>query len=63
MKQEQLNDRRKFLLTMARGVGLSAMGALVWTAYVEEVKAAPLVLRPPGAKKEADFLKSCIKCA
>ncbi|WP_345984800.1 ferredoxin-type protein NapG [Sulfurimonas sp. HSL-1656] len=62
MKNEQLSDRRKFLLTMARGVGLSAMGALVWTAYVEEVKAAPLVLRPPGAQNEADFLKSCIKC-
>ncbi len=62
MKHEQQSERRAFLLTMARGIGLSAMGALVWSAYVEEVKAAPLVLRPPGARKEADFLKACIKC-
>lgn len=62
MKQEPLSDRRKFILSMARGIGLSAMGALVWSAYVGEVKSAPLVLRPPGALPEADFLKTCIKC-
>ncbi|MEA3373174.1 MAG: ferredoxin-type protein NapG [Campylobacterota bacterium] len=62
MKKEPLSDRRKFILTMARGVGLSAMGALVWSAYVDEVKAAPLILRPPGALAEEDFLKTCIKC-
>ena len=62
MKKESFSDRRKFILTMARGVGLSAMGALVWSAYVGEVKAAPLILRPPGALSEDDFLKTCIKC-
>jgi len=62
MNQEPLSDRRKFILTMARGIGLSAMGALVWSAYVGEAKAAPLILRPPGALNEADFLKTCIKC-
>ncbi len=62
MKQEAFSDRRKFILTMARGIGLSAMGALVWSAYLGEVKAAPLTLRPPGALPEADFLKRCIKC-
>jgi ferredoxin-type protein NapG len=29
---------------------------------VDEVKATNLILRPPGAIKEQDFLKTCIKC-
>ena len=62
MKTKTPNDRRKFLLSIARGIGLSAMGALVWSAYVGEVKAAPLVLRPPGALDEEQFIKNCIKC-
>lgn len=62
MKHSPSNDRRYFLLSIARGIGLSAMGALVWSAYVGEVKAAPLVLRPPGALSENEFIKNCIKC-
>ena len=57
-----VEDRRKFVLTMARAVGLSALGGLVWSAYVDEVSANKLLLRPPGALKEEDFLKTCIKC-
>jgi len=59
---EPLNERRKFILGMARGIGLAAMGGLVWSAYVGEAKSAPLILRPPGALREEDFLKTCIKC-
>ena len=62
MKMQPSSDRRRFLLSIARGIGLSAMGALVWSAYVGEVKAAPLVLRPPGALDEDQFIKNCIKC-
>lgn len=62
MKNSPSNDRRRFLLSIARGIGLSAMGALVWSAYVGEVKAAPLILRPPGALAEDEFIKNCIKC-
>jgi ferredoxin-type protein NapG len=47
---------------MAQSIGLSALGGMVWTGYVEEAKSAPLILRPPGAKPEADFLRMCIKC-
>lgn len=54
--------RRRFLLLTLQSVGLSALGGLVWSAYLNEAKASPLVLRPPGALKESDFLKSCIKC-
>jgi ferredoxin-type protein NapG len=54
--------RREFLLNMARTVGLASLGGLVWSAYVDEVTASSLLLRPPGALKENDFLKTCIKC-
>jgi len=61
-KREPLSDRRKFILNMARGVGLATMGGFIWSAYVDEVRASSLTLRPPGALKESDFLKTCIKC-
>ncbi|MDD2566619.1 MAG: ferredoxin-type protein NapG [Thiovulaceae bacterium] len=61
-KKEPLSDRRKFILSMARGLGLGALGGFVWSAYVDEVSASSLVLRPPGALAEKDFLKTCIKC-
>lgn len=55
-------DRRKFILGFAKGAGLVALGGLVWSAYVSEVSASRLVLRPPGAINEEDFLATCIKC-
>jgi len=61
-KKKPLSDRRKFILGMARGVGLATLGGFVWSAYVDEVTACELLLRPPGAIKEGDFLKTCIKC-
>jgi ferredoxin-type protein NapG len=54
--------RRRFLLITLRSIGLSAMGGLVWSAHLDKAKAAPLVLRPPGALAEPDFLAACIKC-
>lgn len=60
--QVQEQDRRKFFLTTARAVGLAILGGLTWSAYVDEVKATSLVLRPPAALDEADFLATCIKC-
>ena len=47
---------------MAQSVGLTALGGMVWTSYLEEAKSAPLILRPPGARLEKDFLRMCIKC-
>jgi ferredoxin-type protein NapG len=57
-----ISERRRFFSLMAQSVGITALGGLVWTGYVEEAKAAPLILRPPGAVPEDDFLKMCIKC-
>ncbi|SFV66374.1 Ferredoxin-type protein NapG (periplasmic nitrate reductase) [hydrothermal vent metagenome] len=56
------NNRRKFMATTLQSVGLTALGGLLWSGYTDEVKASPLVLRPPGAIKEDDFLHACIKC-
>jgi ferredoxin-type protein NapG len=62
MKNEPISDRRKFFLTIARATGLAALGGLVWSAYVDEVTASQLTLRPPAALDEDEFLKTCIKC-
>ncbi|RXJ91564.1 ferredoxin-type protein NapG [Arcobacter sp. CECT 8983] len=62
MKKEVVSDRRRFFLNIARAFGLATLGALTWSAYVDEVTASELTLRPPAALDEEDFLKTCIKC-
>ncbi|QKF66083.1 menaquinol dehydrogenase NapGH, periplasmic component NapG [Arcobacter venerupis] len=61
-QNQPLNQRRKFFLTIARATGLAILGGLTWSAYVDEVKATSLILRPPAALEENDFLANCIKC-
>lgn len=56
------SDRREFLLRSARTVGLVCLSGLIWSAYVDELTASKLILRPPGALAEKDFLSTCIKC-
>ncbi|MDO8281535.1 MAG: ferredoxin-type protein NapG [Thermodesulfovibrionia bacterium] len=55
-------ERRDFLLKTIKSLGLATAGGLVWSGFIEEGKAAPLILRPPGAAPEKAFLASCIKC-
>jgi len=62
MSNKKISSRRKFLLTTARAAGLAGIGALVWSSMLEESVAHSLILRPPGALREEDFLKTCIKC-
>lgn len=57
-----LSDRRRFIIQALQGLGLTTLGGLVWSALVNDAKASPLVLRPPGAVPEADFLSLCIRC-
>jgi ferredoxin-type protein NapG len=57
-----ITERRRFLTLIAQGSGLAALGGMVWTGYLEEAKSAPLILRPPGAVAEIDFMRLCIKC-
>ncbi len=56
------NNRRNFMATSVQSVGLAALGGMLWSGYADSVKASPLVLRPPGALAEKDFLTACIKC-
>ena len=64
MKDEKtiISERRRFLLQTMQGVGLAALGAVTWSAYVGVARSAPLVLRPPGAINEKDFMSKCIRC-
>ena len=62
MAKSSDNSRRKFMATTLQSVGLSAFVGVLWSGYSSEAKAAKLVLRPPGALPEEDFLKACIKC-
>ena len=56
------NRRRIFLIRVAKSLGIAAVGGITWSGIVREVASAPLVLRPPGALNEADFLAQCVKC-
>ncbi len=60
--KKPLSERRRDFLATTRNLGLALLGGLTWSAYVDEAKANKLLLRPPGALKESDFLKTCIKC-
>ncbi len=55
-------SRRRFIVQMAQNVAIAGVGAFLWSAYVDEAKAAEVVLRPPGARKEDEFISLCIKC-
>ena len=62
MGNQPISERRRFFLTIARAAGLAILGGLTWSAYLNEVKAHELTLRPPAALDEDDFLSTCIKC-
>ena len=59
---QQKTSRRKFLLSGAQAIALVSFGGLVWSAFLQESKAGILPLRPPGALREEEFLRHCIKC-
>jgi ferredoxin-type protein NapG len=61
-KLPPLSERRRFLLQALQGIGLATVGALTWSAYLNEAKGSMLFLRPPGALKEKDFITHCIRC-
>jgi ferredoxin-type protein NapG len=56
------NKRRSFLVNLIQaGAAATAAGTIVG-GFAEENKDKALTLRPPGALKEEDFLKTCIRC-
>ncbi len=61
-KKPNISERRRFFTNIAHNAGLGVLGGLLWAGYADKAKSSPLTLRPPGALKEEDFLRSCIKC-
>lgn len=56
-------SRRDFLRTTLHGAAVGAVTGSVWYAMLrQQVRAAPHTLRPPGARDDADFAASCIRC-
>ncbi len=60
MKVEE-KKRRDFLKNIA-GLGVLGLAAGAGIYFAPNLKADTLLLRPPGAVHEEDFLKLCIKC-
>ncbi len=58
----EMSTRREVIKKFLKGSGYLFMGGAFWSGLLNETKAADLTLRPPGAIKEKDFLKKCIKC-
>jgi len=54
--------RREFLVGLAKSAGITAVGGLLWSGYINGQKAYPTLLRPPGAVQEERFLAACTKC-
>jgi ferredoxin-type protein NapG len=55
-------SRRESLLKIFQGAGLMSLGGLVWSAFLNKASISQMVLRPPAAIAESDFLAACIKC-
>ncbi|MGE4420487.1 MAG: ferredoxin-type protein NapG [Sulfurimonas sp.] len=54
--------RRLFLQKVLYGVGYASIGTIFWSAYLSKSHAKSLLLRPPGALLEKDFITTCIRC-
>ncbi len=54
-------SRRNFISALS-ALGLCTFGGIVWSVAVDEAVSAPLILRPPAAQDEKEFLSLCIKC-
>ncbi|MDH5751447.1 MAG: ferredoxin-type protein NapG [Deltaproteobacteria bacterium] len=55
-------SRRQFLARASRFAGMTLVGGLLWGWLVQESKAQPFALHPPGAKSGQDLQSRCIKC-
>jgi len=55
-------SRRESIRKILGSGGLFAIGGMAWAGYVDENKSTAMVLRPPGALDEPDFVRACIKC-
>ena len=56
------NSKRRDFLKQISGLGVLAIAAGAGIYYAPKLKSSKLILRPPAAVKEDEFLKLCIKC-
>ena len=56
-----MKERREVLKLGLKATALAVAGGFLWSTQTN-VKAHALLLRPPGAKEERDFIASCIRC-
>lgn len=59
---QEAGTRRQFLFKVTRLGGVGLTGGALWGWLVNESKAKPFALNPPGALMGQDFLAACIKC-
>jgi len=59
---KNISSRRSAIRKIAHSAGFVGLGGLMWGTFLEESKAERIVLRPPGALDEKEFIKACIKC-
>ncbi len=59
---EKMPERRRFLLSIVKGLGAATVGGLAWAGFLDGKKVYPAILRPPGAVTEKEFLAKCTKC-
>lgn len=57
-----MTSRREALKKLLNSAMIAGSGGLVWGAVANSSLKAPLVLRPPGALADDEFLQACIKC-
>lgn len=58
-----MSTRRGFIKKTIQGTALAASGGMLWSYLViQNARAGPLTLRPPGALAEEEFNALCIKC-
>jgi len=61
-EDQHRNSRREVLRSSVRGIGLLGLGGVLWGTVANKLKASDIILRPPGAIEEKDFVKACIRC-
>jgi ferredoxin-type protein NapG len=58
-----MSTRRGFIQKTIQGAAIATSGGMLWSyLVVQNARAAPLALRPPGAVADKDFSALCIKC-
>jgi len=58
-----MTTRRGFIQKTIQGAAIAASGGMLWSYLVlQNARASPFALRPPGALADRDFSALCIKC-